>query len=113
MIKDITENSFEDNQLRVEGLAIVECYKGALSPLQIMDPVLYRLRTENKYKFSHLRADIKKYSFIVGEFHVLTFPSYLFFYNGVLIDRLEGLVSFNDLSKAIDDNFSNINLKPI
>ena len=75
-IRNISQTDFEAQKLIIDGYCIVECYRNLYGPLQIMEPVLRRLRAENDIQFSHLRINTKENPFVVDSFYVLTFPSY-------------------------------------
>jgi hypothetical protein len=75
-----------------------------------MEPVLSKLRAKIQVKFAHLRINVRKHPFIVEYYYVIREPCYLFFYNGELIDRIEGLISFNKFELKISEHINNLKL---
>lgn len=103
-LKHISKNDFKGFTLQQPGFCIVECYNNSSGPLQIMEPVFSRLANESDIVVSHVRINIKDNPFIIEYFHILRAPAYLFFDNGVLTDKVEGLISFNQLYKTIQNH---------
>jgi len=100
-IKYITAKDFDNTTLKFDGFCLVECVNGNHGKLQMMQPVLSRLIDAVPTKLKYMRIDIHKHSFIVEQFYVLQSPSYLLFFNGEFIDRVDGIVSYNDFSTRI------------
>lgn len=96
-VKYLSDSDFEDSKLIFENYSIVECFYGSSGMLQIMEPVFSKLCQTHQLVFSHFRINTEDYPFILERFYVSQIPSYLFFYRGELIDRMDGLVAFNKL----------------
>lgn len=105
-IQYISQEDFAGYTLKLSGLSIVECYINPSGPLQIMEPIFYRLKNESGHQFIHLRLDMKLHPFIKEKFYILREPTYLIFLEGVLIDKLEGLTSFNSLNNTISKHIN-------
>ncbi|MDF1547737.1 MAG: thioredoxin family protein [Bacteroidales bacterium] len=101
-IKYITTKDFDNTTLKYDGFCLVECVNGNRGQLQMMQPVLSRLIDSVPTKLKYMRIDINKQPFIVEQFYVLQSPSYLIFLNGQFIDRVDGIISYNDFSKRIN-----------
>lgn len=106
-IKYLTNKDFDNTTLKYDGFCLVECVNENHGKLQMMQPVLSRLIDAVPTKLKYMRIDIQKHAFIVEQFYVLQSPSYLIFFNGQFIDRIDGIISYNDLSKRIQQHINN------
>ncbi|MDF1551398.1 MAG: hypothetical protein P1P88_26490, partial [Bacteroidales bacterium] len=70
-IKYITDTDFDNATLKHGGFSIVECVNGNLGQLQIMQPILLKLKENMPFKLRHYRIDMLKYPFVVEQFYVL------------------------------------------
>jgi len=104
----ITEKDFEGSTLKFPGLSVVECMSNNNGLLKTMEPVLVKLKEGISIPFNHLRINLQIGAFIIHQFHVLKEPSYLIFFNGEFIDRVDGIISYNDFSKRINGHITSL-----
>ena len=108
-IQLLNKNDFSGSHLNLSGMVVLECYEGARSVLQIMKPVLQKLKAQSSKEFRHARIDVEQHGFIIKKFHVTNNPTYLVFNDGVLIDKMEGLVSFMQFMETLNKHIGNSN----
>jgi thioredoxin-like negative regulator of GroEL len=101
---NISDKDFKGVRLNHPGLIILECASENNALLKTMEPVLQKLHESIPIPFKHLRINLQKEAFIVQQFHVTKEPSYLIFYNGDFIDRMDGIISHNDFSKRVSEH---------
>ncbi len=105
-IRRISKKDFTNKKLNVPGFVLVECYSNASGPLQIMEPILKKLRTKFQEHMMHCRINIAHDSFVVDNYFVQHVPSYLFFYHGDFIDRIDGLLPFSEFAIVIEKHMA-------
>ncbi len=97
-VKYISSQDFDKAKLNRDGFSIIECIAKNNALLKIMESVLFKIKTTIPTPIAHFRIDIRNNPFIVEQFYVMQEPSYLIFFNGDFIDRIEGIISFTELS---------------
>lgn len=102
----ITAKDFDGVTLKYQGLIILECASNNNSLLKTMESVLHKLHERIPIPFKRLRIDPQKDAVIVHRFHVFKEPSYLIFYNGKFIDRLDGIIPYNEFSRRINGHIT-------
>lgn len=105
-MKYLTENDFDQSTLKHDGFSIVECVNGNQLQSQIMQPIINKLISNLPVKIRHFRIDMFQYPFIVEQFYILSRTAYLLFYNGEFIDRIDGIVSYNEFSRRISEHIA-------
>lgn len=106
-ITHISNSAFYESKLKYDGICIVECYSSPSGMLQIMEPVFAKVEDELNINFKHLRIDLKRNPFLTEEFLIKKDLTYLFFKNGELTDKIDGLMSINTLKEIIQNSLSN------
>ncbi|TVQ12794.1 MAG: hypothetical protein EA361_10580 [Bacteroidetes bacterium] len=106
----ITNKDFDKIRLKYQGLVILECAGDHNGLLKTMESVIDKLQESITIPFRHLRIDPQKDAFIIHQFHVFKEPSYLFFFNGKFIDRLDGIISYNDFSRRINEHITSLTI---
>jgi hypothetical protein len=95
-VKYISAQDFNKDTLNYDGFSIIECINNSNALLKTMESVLLKLQKSVPVPINIFRIDSQKNPFIVNKFYVLQEPTYLIFFDGVLIDRMDGIVSFFD-----------------
>lgn len=101
-IKTISENDFNGVELKNNSLSIVECFDVSSGTLHMMEAVFKRLLNEANFSFTHYRVNTRDNPFIIEQFYILREPTYLIFNKGKLIDKVEGLSSYQTLLTTIN-----------
>ncbi len=106
-IKHISEDDFKDHTLQVNGYVLVECYSGVRSILQIMEPVLIKLRKKFGGSIRHYRVKTTENPSLIEEFHIYGEPVYLIFHDGTLIDRVDGMLPLSEFMEKLEKHVKN------
>ena len=109
-VKYITTLDFNEAKLNFDGFSIIECINENNALLKTMESILFRLKNSIPFPIEHLRIDCQNNPFIVDQFYVTQEPSYLFFFNGDFIDRIDGIVSFAELSLKMNQHIESLAL---
>ena len=101
-VKHINENHFIKNKLDVKGLALVECFDKNLASLEIMKPILSKIKGRLNGSLTHLRAEITSNDYIANTFYALHIPTFLIFKDGELVDRIDGMLPYKEFMETIE-----------
>jgi len=105
-MKYLTEKDFDHSKLNQTDFSIVECVNGNQLQSQIMQPIINKLINNMPVRINHFRIDMLQYPFIVEQFYILSRTAYLLFLDGEFIDRIDGIISYNELSRRINGHIS-------
>jgi len=103
-IKNISSEDFINERISYNGFVILECFNENNAILKTMELIIMKLRNNLPVQFKHLRINTTLNPFIIEKFYVQKNPSYLIFYKGKFIDRIDGIVSFTDFERRINHN---------
>lgn len=103
-INYLSDKHFQNSTLNFSGFAVLECLDNTAGSLQIMEPVLIKLRKQLNRNVAHLRINTDAYPEIREKFFLERTPAYLLFDNGTLIDRVDGMVPFWEFMRIIENH---------
>ncbi len=106
-ILEITNLDSGHDCLKRDGYFVIECYSYSKASLRIMEPIFEKLRKKH-FQFRHLRINSDDFSFIRDRFQIFRTPTYLFFYNKQLVDKVEGVASFNFMKSRMIEHCKKI-----
>jgi hypothetical protein len=105
-MKYLTEKDFDHSTLNHAEFSIVECVNGNQLQSQIMQPIINKLIINMPVPLNHFRIDMLQFPFIIEQFYILSKTAYLLFLNGKFVDRIDGIISYNEFSEKIIEHIS-------
>jgi thioredoxin 1 len=100
-MQSVTEENFAEVVLKSEKPVLVEFYSDSCVPCKRMSPILAELEEEyGDVKFVKLNVNFG--AEVAQSYSVLSSPTFLFFKDGVEIERLKGVVAKDDLEDVIE-----------
>lgn len=108
-IINLSENDFTNSTIKKNGLVLVECFNNTFSTLYISEPILSKLRNKYNKNLTHYRINTDTNKFIVENYYVIKYPTYLLFNGGKLINRIEGIIPFNEFAKILEKQMNILN----
>ncbi len=88
----VTDDTFETEIEKHEGLAIVDFWATWCGPCRIIAPILDQLATEYTGKVKVAKLDVDTNIRTATRFNVRSIPMLLFFKNGKVVDQIVGAV---------------------
>lgn len=88
----VTDDTFEKEIEKHEGLAIVDFWATWCGPCRIIAPILDQLATEYTGKVKVAKLDVDTNIRTATRFNVRSIPMLLFFKNGKVVDQIVGAV---------------------
>ena len=88
----VTDEDFETQIEKHEGLAVVDFWATWCAPCRIIAPVLDQLAVEYQGKVKVTKLDVDTNVRTASRFNVRSIPTILFFKNGKLVDQVVGAV---------------------
>jgi len=102
-VDELSEKNFKE--FIEKGKCIVDFYADWCMPCQRMKPIFENVakKLSGKIKFGKLNIDGNEE--IAQEYLVMSIPTLIFFSNGEEINRINGVISENELEKSIKASF--------
>lgn len=99
LVKDITENQFEDEVLKHEGIAVAKFYGSWCGPCKMLAGILDGLSDEyNAIKVVNLNVD--EAMNLAKEYSVMTVPTLIFFKDGAEVEKIVGFRNAKQLNET-------------
>ncbi|MFC1907884.1 thioredoxin [Chloroflexota bacterium] len=103
MVKDITDQNFEDEVIKSTLPVLVDLWAPWCGPCRMVAPVVDKLaeKYEGKVKFFRLNVDENPQT--ATKYKVMAIPTLIFFKGGKAVDTVVGAVSERALQPKIDE----------
>jgi thioredoxin len=98
---ELGDQDFHDFIKQAPLPVMVDFFSPTCAPCQMMLPIISALAKEQSNRFIIAKVDTGKSQQIAFFFNIRSVPSFLFFKNGSLIDRMTGAVSKNILEQKL------------
>lgn len=104
MSMKFTDENFEAEVLKAEGLALVDFYADWCGPCKMMAPIIDALASEYEGSVKIGKLDVDAYSSTTAKYRVMSIPTLLFFKNGEVVETIVGAVSKDELVEKINQH---------
>jgi thioredoxin 1 len=97
-----TDDSFENEVLKYEGVALVDFWAPWCGPCQALGPVIEEISNEYEGKAKVGKVNVDEQREVAEKYMVMSIPSVMVFKNGELVNTLVGLRPKEDYLDAMD-----------
>jgi thioredoxin 1 len=101
---DVTDDTFETEVEKHQGLAVVDFWAPWCGPCRIVGPVLDQLAAEYEGKAKVTKIDVDQNVKTASRFNVRSIPMILFFKDGKLVDQVLGAVPKAQLAAKFEQH---------
>ncbi|MDA0269180.1 MAG: thioredoxin [Cyanobacteria bacterium] len=88
----LTDANFETEVLKSEVPVVVDFWAAWCGPCRLMNPIMDALAASFEGKAKVAKINIDDYNALASDYHIMGVPTLLFFKDGNLIDRTEGVI---------------------
>ena len=85
-----------------------EFYADWCGPCKMIQPIFDELKSAFKNKVTFVKIDIEKVKDVAEDKNVLSLPTLIFFYQGMVIDRITGFKQKSELEKWLNKNLKKV-----
>jgi len=97
-----TDNSFENEVLKYEGVALVDFWAPWCGPCQALGPVIEEISNEYEGKAKVGKVNVDEEREVAEKYMVMSIPTVLVIKNGEVVNTLVGLRPKEDYADALD-----------
>ena len=103
MVKDITDQNFEEEVLKSELPVLVDLWAPWCGPCRMIAPVVEKLaeKYDNRFKFCRLNVDENQQT--ASKYHVMSIPTLMFIKDGQVVETVVGAVSEQVLQPKVEE----------
>jgi len=98
----LSDKNFDQEVLGFKGYVIVDFWADWSGPCHIMAPIIEQLSVTFKDRLKVGSINFEQNTDLANQYGVSSVPTFLFFKQGQLMDRVSGIMSTNDLTKKLN-----------
>ena len=103
MTNKFTEANFDEEVMKSDVPVLVDFYADWCGPCQMMGPVVEQLSIDYAAKVKVGKVNVDEAPNLASRFNVRSIPSFIFFKEGDVVDRVVGGVPIHELSDRLDN----------
>lgn len=104
MAERVTYGEFDEKVIGFAGLAVVDFYSDSCVPCKRMSPVLAALEKQYPEEVYICKVNIAYEEELVDKYFIRSAPTFLFFKDGEVVERLSGVKTKEELQEIIEKN---------
>lgn len=99
---NLTNQNFEEEVLKKEGLVLVDFFATWCTPCQMLAPVLSQIAEENKDKVKVGKVNVDEQNELAMKYEISSIPTLKLFKDGKIIKTLVGLRSKSEIEEILN-----------
>ena len=103
MVKDVTDQDFEDEVIKSALPVLVDLWAPWCGPCRMVSPVVDKLAEKYDGKFKFCRLNVDENPRTAAKYKVMAIPTLMFFKGGEAVDTVVGAVPERALQPKIDE----------
>lgn len=104
MSERVTTDAFNEKVIGFPKVAIVDFYSDVCVPCKRMSPVLAALESKYEDELFIAKVNVAYEQELVAEYQIQSTPTFIFFKNGKVVERISGARKKEELEQIIEAN---------
>jgi thioredoxin 2 len=100
---DVSEQTFQEEVLKSRIPVLVDCWAPWCAPCAAMGPMIERLAEDFKGRLRVAKLNTDQNRQLAAQFEIRSIPTLLVFKEGVLVDRVVGVIAEHQLDDLVDN----------
>jgi len=100
---DVSEQTFEEEVLKSRIPVLVDCWAPWCAPCAAMTPTIKKLAEDFKGRLRVAKLNTDQNRHLAAQFEITSIPTLLVFKDGVLVDRVVGVIAGHQLYDLVDN----------
>ena len=101
MVAKVDESNFQTEVLEAKGKVLIDLYADWCGPCKMMAPVIEQL-SEEQTDVKCVKLNVDQAMSVAQQYRVVSIPTFLFFKDGELKERVIGAVAKEELQAVLD-----------
>jgi len=98
----LTDENFESEVMQSDVPVVVDFWAAWCGPCKLMNPIIDSLAEEFEGKAKLAKINIDDYDDLANQYHIMGVPTLLFFKDGNLVERTEGVMAQGAIADKIN-----------
>ncbi len=98
----LTDESFEAEVLQSSVPVVVDFWAAWCGPCRLMNPIIDALAETYEGRAKLAKLNIDDFGDVANQYHIMGVPTLLFFKEGNLVDRTEGVIPEAEIARKIE-----------
>lgn len=98
----LTDETFEAEVIQSDVPVVVDFWAAWCGPCRLINPIIEALADAYEGKAKIAKVNIDDYEDLASQYHIMGVPTLLFFKDGKLVDRTEGVIPKEAIAERID-----------
>lgn len=98
----LTDENFESEVMQSDVPVVVDFWAAWCGPCKLMNPIIDNLAEEFDGKAKLAKINIDDYDGLASQYHIMGVPTLLFFKDGNLVERTEGVMAQGAIADKIN-----------
>ncbi|MGF1460934.1 MAG: thioredoxin [Leptolyngbyaceae cyanobacterium] len=99
----LTDENFEKEVIQSDVPVVVDFWAAWCGPCKLINPIIDNLAEEFAGRAKLAKINIDDYNGLANQYHIMGVPTLLFFKDGSLIDRTEGVMAQAVIADKINE----------
>ena len=99
---ELTDNNFEKEVLKHQGLVLVDFWASWCPPCKMVEPVMDLLEKEFTGKIKVGKLNVDRNPYFASKFEIKGVPTFIVFRNGEVVERAVAAKSENELREMVN-----------
>jgi thioredoxin 2 len=100
---DVSEETFHEEVLKSRIPVLVDCWAPWCAPCAAMGPMIEKLAEDFKGRLRVAKLNTDQNRHLAAQFEITSIPTLLVFKDGVLVDRVVGVIAGHQLDDLVDN----------
>lgn len=111
MVLELTNYNFENQIKKTNKIILIDFWASWCSPCQVLGPIIDELEKEYEEKVLIAKVDVDNNQDLAKKYDIKSIPTLLFFKDEILLDKVIGIMTKEQIKEKLNDLIKKFNSK--